>query len=346
MVKVSVIVPVYNVEKFVEQTLESLVDQTFQDYEVLVLNDGSTDNSAKIVERFCSTRLNFKYYTHDNKGLGPTRNRGIDLAKGEYITFVDSDDTLPNNMLEVLFNKINDSNSDVVCGETSLTFSNKSSKLVKSFDDINDISNVQSNYKQFINKYFLPKIYSYSAWGKMYKREVIVANNIHFADNKKIFAEDLYFQLQLLQVVKKVSFVNEVSYFYFQREDSIMNSYKPNLFERQINLNFAFDNFMKKNETNQQLSNLLVFESLTTEAINLISSGQTKNEYLRKLNGILGDEYVYKSVLGLNNIHSYELIDKQSKKIFIKMFSRLIENRKQSLALNALYYVYKNKRLM
>lgn len=118
MSKVSVITPIYNQEKYLEECLQSLLNQTFTDFEVILINDGSNDNSETIAKSFIEKYSNFKYFHQDNRGVSVARNRGIEESQGEYLYFLDSDDTLSADFLESVYKKAINNNADfVVCGE-------------------------------------------------------------------------------------------------------------------------------------------------------------------------------------------------------------------------------------
>ena len=126
MPKVSVIVPVYNVEKYIEKCLNSLVNQTLKDIEIIIVNDGSKDNSDKIIKIYQEKYDNIIYLTKKNGGLSDARNYGIPYAKGEYIAFLDSDDYVENDIYEKMYNKAKENNSDYVECDFIWEYPNKS----------------------------------------------------------------------------------------------------------------------------------------------------------------------------------------------------------------------------
>ena len=129
--KISIIVPVYNVEAYLDECISSIVNQTFGDYEVIFINDGSLDSSQAIIEKYCERFINFKIINQDNSGsAGGPRNRGILEARGEYIFFLDPDDKLPCTALERLISAAERSNSEIICGSYS-NFKNNSSWSVR-----------------------------------------------------------------------------------------------------------------------------------------------------------------------------------------------------------------------
>ena len=122
MIKISVIVPVYNMEKYLGICLSSLIHQTFKDFEIIVINDGSTDNSEQIIDDYKKQYPKLiKTYSFPNQGISKSRNYGIKVSRGKYITFIDSDDYVDVTFLEEMYNQIEKTNSDIcVCAETEM----------------------------------------------------------------------------------------------------------------------------------------------------------------------------------------------------------------------------------
>ena len=114
MAQITVILPVYNVEKYLKQCLDSIVNQTFKDFECLCVNDGSTDNSLSILQEYAQKDKRFKIITQKNGGTSVARNTGIKHTNTKYLTFIDSDDWITENYLEILYNKIEETNADIV----------------------------------------------------------------------------------------------------------------------------------------------------------------------------------------------------------------------------------------
>ena len=187
--KISVVVPVYNVEDYLEDALDSLVQQTFIDnIEVLMIDDGSTDNSRYIIEKYALDYENFYAFHKENEGLSITRNYGLNLAKGEYVHFMDSDDKMIIDAYEKLYTLASKNDSEVV-----------SADFIRYNDDkawIQPISNfLFSDLENDIdetNAYKYHKLlWDTPAWNKIYKREFLMENNLQFP-NQNIIFEDLF----------------------------------------------------------------------------------------------------------------------------------------------------------
>ena len=205
--KVSIIVPVYNVEEYLEKCLDSLINQTFKDIEIIIVNDGSPDNSEKIINKYIEKYHNIKYLKKKNGGLSSARNYGIKHAKGEYILFIDSDDYIENNMTELMYNKIINDNSDIVVCEFNYDFGNKK---IRSYSNLDYTSDPKKKYL------LTPPM----ACIRMYKKELF--NDIKFREG--IYYEDLEINPKMVLYAKKISFLDEALYNYVIRDNSIMRT--------------------------------------------------------------------------------------------------------------------------
>ena len=203
--KISVIVPVYNVAEYLPKCLDSLLGQTLKEIEIIVVNDGSPDNSEEIVKDYQKRYMNIKYYYKENGGLSDARNFGLKYATADYVTFVDSDDFISFDMMEKMYNEIVVSKSDIVVCEFNYVYGDK---LVRSYSNL--------NYTDVPDKKYL--LTPPMAWLRLYKRELF--DNIQF--KKGIYYEDLELTPKLVKYTKKISFVNEGLYFYVIRSGSIM----------------------------------------------------------------------------------------------------------------------------
>ena len=209
--KVSVIVPVYDVEKYLEKCLNSIVNQNFKDFEIIIVNDGSPDNSEKIINEFLDKYDNIKYLKKENGGLSSARNYGIKYSSGKYLLFIDSDDYIENNMIELMYNKIISDNSDIVVCEFNYDFGGR---MVRSYSNLNYTNDEKKKYL------LTPPM----ACIRMYKRTLF--NNIEFKDG--IYYEDLEINPKMILYANKISFLDNALYNYVIRDNSIMRNTKFN----------------------------------------------------------------------------------------------------------------------
>lgn len=207
MVKVSVIVPVYNVENYIRKCLDSLVNQTLEDIEIIVVDDGSKDSSASIIKEYTDKYKNIKYYKKENGGLSDARNFGMQYAKGKYIAFLDSDDYIDVNTYKIMYEKATKEDSDIVECNFYWAYEKKHKK------------DIGEKYK--VKKEMLEKA-RVVAWNKLYKKELLEQAQIKFP--KGLQYEDVEFFYKLVPHIEKVSFVNEPLIYYVQRKNSLSNA--------------------------------------------------------------------------------------------------------------------------
>jgi len=236
MMKVSIIVPVYNVEKYLEKCLDSIVNQTLKDIEIIVVNDGTKDNSQEIIDKYVKKYpKKVKGYIKENGGLSSARNYGLKYANGEYIAFVDSDDYVELDMFEKMYNKAISSNFDIVACDLFYVYDDKK---VEAFSNINnDIFTKEEIKRSMINIY--P-----AAWNKIYKKDLF-KHKIYFKD--RVWFEDVEFLYRLISKVNSIGVVHEKFYNYVQRADAITKTFDDRLFHYIDNWNGILE-YYKKNK--------------------------------------------------------------------------------------------------
>ncbi len=209
MVDVSIIVPVYNVEKYLKKCLDSLVKQTFKNLEIIVVNDGSIDNSQAIIDSYQKKYPNLiKSFNKKNGGLSDARNFGIKKARGKYLMFVDSDDYVTDDMVEKLYNCLINTNSDMaLCNYIRVNYKGEE---IKNYNYNPGVVNVYQDKKILLNKQ--------TACNKIYKKELF--NNLKFDVGK--YYEDLRLINKLYLLCNKVAFIDDFCYYYIERNNSIM----------------------------------------------------------------------------------------------------------------------------
>lgn len=212
-IKVSVIIPVYNTEKYLEKCLDSVLKQTLEKIEIIAINDGSKDSSKDILERY-SIFEKFRIINKKNEGASKTRNLGINLAKGKFIYFMDADDYIEKNMLLEMYNKAEKDNLDiVVCDYYNEDF--KTRKYVKNLDIKENEIIFGVEYARYLlqsEKKIAPSI-----WGKMIRRSIYINNNIRFPENIFI-GEDTVLGIKTAYFSKKVGKINKPFYHYIIHE--------------------------------------------------------------------------------------------------------------------------------
>ena len=209
---ISVIVPVYNVETYLEECLDSIQNQTYTDFEVLLVNDGSTDRSKAICERYCKENRRFHLLNQENQGLSAARNTGVAASRGEFIAFVDSDDMILANYLETLIHYMRE---DVDIVESQFTVSNEEF-LAKSFKEPSIL--FEGNSQEAV-KIFPKHVLNVNAVTKLYRRSIVEA--VPYIDG--VIFEDVYCGIGMLKYIRKIIKIDYKGYYYRQRQASIMH---------------------------------------------------------------------------------------------------------------------------
>lgn len=213
--KVSVIVPVYNVEKYLENCLETLISQTLKDIEIICINDGSKDSSPDILKKYALNDERIKIIDKHNEGLSAARNDGLNVATGEYIGFVDSDDWVDLNFYEKLYNAAKKHNAEVACGNI-IRCGNRITKYKLKFENEQFITDNVEKLKATK----IPK-YNY-VWNKIYKRTSLQNLNITFPYGR--YYEDMCWSIKILYYLNGLVTVPECAYYYRRNEYSIVST--------------------------------------------------------------------------------------------------------------------------
>ena len=213
---VSIIVPVYNVEQYLEQCLTSIVEQTYENIEVILVNDGSNDSSHLIIEQFAKKDPRVKFLTQKNSGISTARNSGIQASTGEFILFVDSDDWVDNILIEKLFFYIK--NFDLSVCSYNRAYDNKLNPRILNIEGKVKSKEFQRRLVGLLNEELKDPSQQDSlvtVWGKLYKSKVIKENKLAFISTQEIgTCEDLIFNFQYLENCNEVFILNESLYFY------------------------------------------------------------------------------------------------------------------------------------
>ena len=283
MPQISVVLPVYNVEEYLRQCLDSLANQTFEDFEVICVNDGSDDSSLSILEEYAPEDERFKIISQENKGLSGARNTGMNYIKGKYTIFVDSDDWLELNALEELYNKITDLDSDILMYKFRF-FNQDSEQYSESvFTNLEvigaSLENKNFNYRDVSDILF--KI-SHAPFNKLYKTSFLREAGIKFPENLNY--EDLYFFYMVFFKTEKVSvFRDEPLYNYRIRNNSISTTGNERSFDIFEILDLTQDNLKNVNIYSKVKDDFLMFVIVNLKYVYLRLNERLKNQYLQKM---------------------------------------------------------------
>ncbi|MCD8377341.1 MAG: glycosyltransferase [Candidatus Gastranaerophilales bacterium] len=211
MLKISVIVPIYNAEPYLSRCLESILNQTLSDIEIICVNDGSDDNSAKILEEYSKKDERIFVITQENGGMSAARNTGVDCAKGEFIGFVDADDFIEKDFYLKLYNAAKSNSAEVSCGCIVRENDKKQKKLVEYKK-----GQIFEGIKEKFNAAKVPQ-YCF-IWNKIYLRETLIRENIRFIDG--IYYEDMAYTPEVMIKINRLVVVPNVYYHYCKHPNS------------------------------------------------------------------------------------------------------------------------------
>lgn len=249
---ISVIVPVYNVEKYLRKCVDSICAQTYKNLEIILVDDGSLDQSGEICEEFKKNDNRIKVIHKKNGGLGLTRNSGMERMTGQYVTFIDSDDWIGPDHIENLYQAIKKAQADVCMGEYTRVFAigqpkqchGKLEKKLYTDDEV-------------IEKIVLPIIgpdttyrsdsqVEASCWRNLYRVDVIKQNDIKFISERYAVSEDTFFNIDYLMHAHKVIAISETGYYYLENNESISQKYNPKRFARTVSFYKEVSNRIEK----------------------------------------------------------------------------------------------------
>ncbi len=281
MPQISVVVPVYNVEKYLRECLDSLANQTFEDFEVICVNDGSDDSSPDILEEYASEDERFKIVSQENKGLSGARNTGMNYIKGRYLLFLDSDDWLELNALELLYNHANALNSEMVIfpyryfnQETKQYEENDFTKL-NMFDS--SVDNKNFNYKNIPETVF--RIPHESI--KLYDVKTLKKLAVKFPEGLNY--EDAYFFYKIFFKLNKVSIIRTPIYNYRIRNDSICTTGTEKSFDI-FKILTSIENFLKEDEIYESFKDeFILFTVINLKFVYLRLDERFRDRYLEKI---------------------------------------------------------------
>lgn len=285
MKKVSIIIPVYNVDRYLRRCLESVVNQNYKNIEIILINDGSTDSSHNICMEYYKKYKSIIYINQKNAGVAEVRNKGISLATGDYITFLDSDDWIDENIYCRLVQTAEETNSDIVeCGFIEAYDSGKYININK-YESINSFTGekaVSENLKGNLLTVL---------WNKLYKRNLFIDNDIKFP-NIKCF-EDQVPNVKMFFYAKKVTVIPDNLVYYYQRTESLTHSWN-------LEINLEIINQL------ELIKQFLISNNLFNRYI--------KDFQYKFFN--LTTKYIINQLYRLGNLRSYKIYNKNIKSIF------------------------------
>ena len=290
MIKISIIIPVYNAENYLSSCINSILKQTYYNWEIIIVDDGSTDNSKSIYTKFAEEDKRIKFFYQKNKGVSAARNLGIEMAKGDYIVFVDADDWIEATFLEKMLKVLEKEHADIVQCNFYYTQDNENvmRKHIKpSYSVRENTEELQLDilYREYEEKKYCRSVGAIrGVWGKIFKTSII--NNIKFNEEIDIF-EDGIFILNVLQNVHKVVLIDEYLYYYRITENSSNIKYKPDFNQKALIIFENIKRFIIENNKDKDFEScfhLMVFEMISSTLDKDIFNIQNKCKRKEKVN--------------------------------------------------------------
>ncbi len=236
--KYSIIIPVYNVEEYLDRCLKSILNQTYSNYEVIIVNDGSPDNSDNIIKSYEKEDKRFKGYKKVNGGLSDARNYGLKYATGDYLIFIDADDYIENNYLEKV-NDVLEKNKDIDVLKFKIKLVDEGENLIRMENGLNKEG--VTSFEELVKLEFLEP-----AWSYVYKLSFWKENNFTYL--KGMIHEDFGLTPEILMKANKIYYLNSYLYNYVQRNGSIMSSNnKEKLHKKAYDMLYQYDRLIKIN---------------------------------------------------------------------------------------------------
>lgn len=258
MTKMSIVVPVYNVEKYIGHCIESLMDQTLENIEIILVDDGSPDQSGSICDSYQQKDSRIRVLHKKNAGVSAARNDGMDLATGEYILFCDSDDWMAKDACEKLYEKAISTDSDIVIGNVYEAYpdNNKIARFYAQPFTTDDPAFIKKMIQADFYRNYCPMpdasgpAFGYGGpWNKAVRLSMLQENNIRFDVRLRGLFDDILYTAHILAAAKRVSYITDCVYYYRQVAGSITNTYKANTLEINHAIINAWQEFIAQQDT-------------------------------------------------------------------------------------------------
>lgn len=237
---ITVIVPVYNVEKYINRCVDSIINQSYTNLEIILVDDGSLDNCGQICDKYANEDARVKVIHKKNGGLGFARNSGMEVSTGKYVMFVDGDDYIENNMVINLYTDLKNNKADTCIGGFRRVEKNQVIEVKNKFAGMQIIGDkilTDILAKMFGPDYVHNDFIEMSVWKVLFSNEIIKEHNLKFPSEREFISEDIIFDTEYYSFSNKVYMSSDCGYFYCDNGDSLTNSYRKDRFQKQIILN-------------------------------------------------------------------------------------------------------------
>lgn len=320
--KFSIIVPTYNSEDTIERCINSILNQTYSDFELIIINDGSTDNTENICMNLVKKYKKVKFITQENKGVSAARNKGIYIAHADYITFVDSDDYLEENFLENMNNILKQEKYDFIITGLKCTFGRENKSLMK-------IESEKFLNKQNISEILNREYYQLLACpvAKLYKLEILKRKNIYF-DEKLVLGEDTCFVLDYIKQINNL-FIKKIYNYIVVKDNNYNPKYADDIFEVQMKLYQKYKEtvkFFNKNNGYQECEEFLIRSILIT-INNTILFKKNKKDYIEICNKITtNSDFMNITLINKNKWNTLIILLLKKKKYYLLRNILILKN--------------------
>lgn len=278
--KISIIIPVFNSQRYIGRCIESILNQTHKDIEIVLVNDGSKDRSGELCEEYARRYAGVKVIHKQNEGPSSARNSGLGVITGDYVGFVDSDDWVEESMYKALLESACDDGSDVVCCGYKVVDNNRIKSYVPVCRKTKSYLLNKKEHKELVYEMFINSQNGlFCIWNKLYKASLILENHILFPEDKML-AEDCEFNLSILNKATKYTFIPNCYYNYFMTTSSLTRGYIENYFEKHLGWRSILENNIPKEYVFAEKSTRILNSMTIHEIIYAINQELLFNEDL------------------------------------------------------------------
>lgn len=268
-IKLSVIVPIYQVEAYLPRCIDSILAQTYRNFELILVNDGTKDNCPQIMAEYAAKDDRIRQIHKENGGLSSARNAGMKIARGKYIAFVDSDDYIAPELYADAIAEAERTGVELVVWNYQKAYDDRiDDAYLKMKDEVLDLDRL--GLQNYYYKYWFPYRHGFEACNKLFRRDVIEQERLKFQFNHEILSEDLLFTSMYLMHTHKLAAMSKPYYYYYMRSNSIMNSAKPRAAHRHMTLAvrlYEYVNSMERGKELRDVMPVLCYASLIANGI-------------------------------------------------------------------------------
>ncbi len=297
---VSIIVPVYNSEKFTGKTIESVMNQSYENVELILVDDGSKDASGEVCDKYASMYNNVRVVHQENSGPGSAKNKGLELAAGEYVVFLDGDDVLDKNAVEKLMEKMQEENADMVMPDRYYCIDEEDTVFAQKFHFSEEMC--LKDPKEFALKVMMGAGRGWRSHSLMFRKESLNKNNIRFIPRSMV--DDYFFNLECMKYFQKLAYIHEATVYYRIRRNSITSSFHENFMDMIWKFDEAAQEFIRYKEIDEKIANNYQDAVVIRTVINYITdifSAKTNKKWKERIclaKAIVDDKKVQRKFRG------------------------------------------------